>query len=81
MTPPLLLLVVWRPEPGAPTALAEALGTIRVSPEGASLLARQNALAADLHDSESGEYCGAVDVSGTVVWAGGPEPRRVGEGR
>ena len=75
--PPPLLLLVWRPEPGAPTALAEAIGTIRVSPEGASLLARQNALAADLHDSESGEYCGAVDASGAVAWTGGPEPRAV----
>mgnify|MGYP003528987481 CR=1 FL=1 len=71
MTPPRLVLLVWRPEPGAPTALAEALGTIRVTPEGASLLARQNALAADLHDS-AGRYCGAVDASGAVVWAHGP---------
>lgn len=70
MNPPPLLLV-WRPEPGAPTALAEALGTIRVSPEGASLLARQNALAADLHD-EAGRYCGAVDAGGVVVWRDGP---------
>ena len=79
MTQPPLLLLVWRPESGAPTALAEALGTIRVTPEGASLLARQNALAADLHD-EDGRYCGAVDASGAVVWADGPEPRREGGG-
>lgn len=70
MSPPRLLLV-WRPEPGAPTALAEALGPIRVSAEGASLLARQSALAADLHD-EDGRYCGAVDAGGVVVWGDGP---------
>lgn len=58
-------------EPGAPTALAEALGPIRVSAEGASLLARQSALAADLHD-EDGRYCGAVDAGGVVVWRDGP---------
>mgnify|MGYP000875078616 FL=1 len=71
MSPPRVLLV-WRPEPGAPTALAEALGPIRVSAEGASLLARQSALAADLHDEATGEYCGAVDAGGVVVWADGP---------
>ena len=49
MTQPPLLLLVWRPEPGAPTALAEALGTIRVSPEGASLLALEPVRGADPH--------------------------------